>query len=243
MWWASDIALNIAFLLYIFVTGRGGDELAQDIADCLSKSYGKCSNALKKLCIVREQLCWFLYVDVVILECGGGNLYDCVSFAVKSALYDLKIPNAKPVYNEKERADVELNDDVYDVWRLDASEFPVLVTVGKIGVHAVVDMSAEEEKCRKSSIIVGVVGKTVIFFLLKNLYHEIKWTNRFYWQIDDSLITLMKQSGGGGSLDPDSISEMVDTGVKVGVKLNEKLLCKLNDNDKREKPSIRGFLT
>ena len=35
--------------------------------------------------------CWTLYVDILILECGG-NLFDAVSIAVKAALSNTRIP-------------------------------------------------------------------------------------------------------------------------------------------------------
>ena len=32
------------------------------------------------------QRCWVAHVDVLVLECAGGNLYDVVSLAVRAAL-------------------------------------------------------------------------------------------------------------------------------------------------------------
>lgn len=47
-------------------------------------------SALAPLFQVLERLqCWTLYVDILILECGG-NLYDAVSMAVKAALYSTR---------------------------------------------------------------------------------------------------------------------------------------------------------
>ena len=46
---------------------------------------------LQSLCVVERQQCWVLYVDVLILECGG-NLYDAISIAVKAALFNVKLP-------------------------------------------------------------------------------------------------------------------------------------------------------
>lgn len=206
--------------------GRGGEELGQDIALCLTTAFNS-KNALDltSLCIVKQKLCWILYVDVVVLECGGGNVYDCASLAVKSALFDLKISKAKPIFSENGKVDFELSDDsIYDIQRLNVADSPILVTVGKIGVDTVVDMSAEEEKCRKSSLVVGVVGRN----------------NKV---TDNCRISLVKQTGGGGSLDPDSIDEMVEMAVKCGVNLNDKLFTKLCLIEKRPKPEIYGFLS
>ena len=53
------------------------------------------------MCVVEKQQCWVLYVDVLILECGG-NLYDAISICVKAALFNVKLPGkwVAPVHME-----------------------------------------------------------------------------------------------------------------------------------------------
>ena len=83
--------------------------------------------------------CWILYVDVVVLECGG-NLMDSVSIAVKAALFDTKIPRVRVrVDEETEVKDVELSDDPHDCISLDIVNVPLVVTTSKIGYGHVVD--------------------------------------------------------------------------------------------------------
>lgn len=207
--------------------GRGGESFANEIAEALHSAYNNKDTEeviLKKLLLLENQLCWLLYVDVVVLECQGGNAFDCASLAVKCALYDLKIPKATVSYNENGRADVELtskNDDYDDdVWRLDVRAAPILLTSGKLGRAALLlDATREEEACLKSTLILGVLGQ----------------------EPKKAKITLMKQLSGG-TLDPESLTEMTERVLLIGCKLNETLLEKLKFEEKDEKPKINGFL-
>ena len=77
----------------MLIVGKGGDDIAQDISSALTLAYANANVVdLKKLSIVRGKFCWTLYIDVVLLECGG-SMYDATSFAVKAALFNLSIPN------------------------------------------------------------------------------------------------------------------------------------------------------
>lgn len=99
--------------------------------------------------------CWKLYVDILILECGG-NLFDAVSIAVKAALYNTKIPKVTAATMDGGNVELELSDDPHDYNRLDVDTFPLLVTVCKIGDHCLVDPSAEEEECSLAKLVIGV---------------------------------------------------------------------------------------
>ena len=46
---------------------------------------------LCQLSVLPGRHCWALYVDILILECGG-NLFDAVSIAVKAAMHSARIP-------------------------------------------------------------------------------------------------------------------------------------------------------
>uniref|UniRef100_A0A915J4L9 Ribosomal RNA-processing protein 42 n=1 Tax=Romanomermis culicivorax TaxID=13658 RepID=A0A915J4L9_ROMCU len=206
--------------------GRGGESFANEISEALYSAYNNKYTEeaiLKKLLLLENQLCWLLYVDVVVLECQGGNAFDCASLAVKCALYDLKIPKATVSYNENGRADVELtskNDDYDDIWRLDVRSAPILLTSGKLGrATLLLDATREEEACLKSTLILGVLGQ----------------------EPKEAKITLMKQLSGG-TLDPESLTEMTERVLLIGCKLNDGLLEKLRIEELGEKPKIRGFL-
>ena len=58
-----------------------------------------------------------LYVDILILECGG-NLFDAVSMAVKAALYTTLIPKVSVTAVDGGEPELELSDDPTDGKRL-----------------------------------------------------------------------------------------------------------------------------
>jgi len=199
--------------------GKGGNELAEDIASSLSTAYANdIALDCRRLCLVNGKICWLLYIDVVILECGG-NVYDASSLAIKAALFNLKMPNVRLIADDKGETDIELLDDPNDYWRLDVSSAPLLVTVAKIGMGNVVDMTQEEEVCSKAALIVGV--------------SETKEKQQF--------ITLVKKMRGG-SLDPDSLDEMIGLAVRVGTKLQENFIEKLSSESQYENKTV-GFMS
>ncbi|XP_045779105.1 exosome complex component RRP42 [Maniola jurtina] len=138
--------------------GRGGEQLANSISNMMQRAY-QSSQAfdLKQLCIFEGKQCWKLYVDILILECGG-NLCDAVSLAVKAALFNTRIPFVKAALMDGGNVDLQLSDDPYDSKLLDVGSAPLLVTLCKIGDNCVVDPTAEEETCSAVSLIVGVTG-------------------------------------------------------------------------------------
>ncbi|XP_047543784.1 exosome complex component RRP42 [Vanessa atalanta] len=138
--------------------GRGGEQLANMISNLMQRAYHS-SQAfdLKQLCILEGKQCWKLYVDILILECGG-NLCDAVSLAVKAALFNTRIPFVKAALMDGGSVDFQLSDDPYDCKLLEVGNAPLLVTLCKIGNKCVVDPSAEEESCSVISLIVGITG-------------------------------------------------------------------------------------
>ena len=69
--------------------GRGGQALADSLSSTLGRAYNTFDT--RCLCLLKGSQCWVLYVDILILECGG-NLSDAVSMAVKAALYTTLVP-------------------------------------------------------------------------------------------------------------------------------------------------------
>lgn len=65
------------------------------------------------------------------MECGG-NLYDAVSLAVKSALYATQIPTVKVAAMDGDQPELELSDDPYDTKSLNTLNAPCLVTLMKV---------------------------------------------------------------------------------------------------------------
>ncbi|NXP36735.1 EXOS7 protein, partial [Leiothrix lutea] len=163
--------------------GRGGEELGTDIANTLYRVFS-CENSvdLKSLCINPKEHCWVLYVDVLLLECGG-NIFDAISIAVKAALFNTRIPKVRVLEDEEGTKEIELSDDPYDCIRLSVDEVPCIVTLSKIGYRHVVDATLQEEACSLASLLISVTSK--------------------------GAITSMKKVGKG-SLDPESIFEMME---------------------------------
>lgn len=196
--------------------GRGGEEDAAKISCMLSKAYS--NNAcldLEQLCVISNTKCWILYIDILVLECGG-NLFDAISLAVKAALHNTRIPITNLISGEKGMEEVELTDDPHNCWRIDIQNMPCIVTVFKIGNHHLVDASLEEESCTHCSLMMGVTVSGSITAVDKN---------------------------GSGSLDPDSILDMVECGKRVGMKLNRVLHARIDENENLdENKSAEGFL-
>nr|XP_058144795.1 exosome complex component RRP42 isoform X3 [Dasypus novemcinctus] len=163
--------------------GRGGDDLGTEIANTLYRIFhNKSSVDLKSLCISPREHCWVLYVDVLLLECGG-NLFDAISIAVKAALFNTRIPRVRVLEDEEGSKDIELSDDPYDCIRLNVENVPCIVTLCKIGCRHVVDATLQEEACSLASLLVSVTNKGVV--------------------------TCMRKVGRG-SLDPESVFEMME---------------------------------
>ncbi|KAK2492699.1 hypothetical protein MC885_012125 [Smutsia gigantea] len=197
--------------------GRGGDDLGMEIANTLSRIFNnKSSVDLKALCISPREHCWILYVDVLLLECGG-NLFDAISIAVKAALFSTRIPRVRVLEDEEGSKDIELSDDPYDCVRLSVENVPCIVTLCKIGYRHVVDATLQEEACSLASLLVSVTSMGVV--------------------------TCMRKVGKG-SLDPESIFEMMETGKRVGKVLHASLQSVLHKEEslgpKRQKVGFLG---
>lgn len=185
--------------------GRGGEELALEISNCLRITYSSpFAFDLKSLCILPKHQCWKLYVDILILQCAG-NLYDAISLAVKCALFNTRIPRVSSALLDGGSVDLVLSDDPHDCDRLNINATPILVTVCKIGDQCVVDPSIEEEICSTGSVVIGVSGKK---------------------------ITSMKTINGG-SLHSDTLDTCVDLALSTSRTLNEKLLVALKQEEQQ----------
>lgn len=185
--------------------GRGGEELASEITNCLNSTYSSPhAFDFKSLCILPKHQCWKLYVDILILQCSG-NLYDAISLAVKCALYNLRIPRVTSALLDGGNVDLILSDDLSDCDRVNAEHLPILMTVCKIGDYCIVDPSVDEEICSTSSAVVGVSGNK---------------------------ITTIKTISGG-SFHPDTIDSCIDLTLSTAKVLNEKLMTALRQEERQ----------
>lgn len=204
--------------------GRGGEALATTIVTTLKAAFGfdQCLD-LKSLCLMPRETCWILYVDILLLECGG-NLFDAVSIAVKAALHNTRIPKVIIGSGEQGAVELEIPDDPFDCLRLNTANIPCLVTVSKVGHSYIVDASIEEETCCLASLVFGIR--------------------------EDGVITAMKKFGST-SLDPASVHEMMEMGRRVGQAIHKSLGSGLKEEEKRNEhlmfegrreQQVEGFL-
>lgn len=194
--------------------GRGGEDIAADISMILSQAYSgpRCLD-LKSLCIIPGKQVWILYIDVVILECGG-SLLDAASIAVKAALFNTKIPSLIINYETEGKAEIDVSDDPFDVKSLDTSNLPCLVTLCRVGHQFIVDATQEEEECCVAKLVMAVT--------------------------ESGTLTSVRKCGSG-SLHPESILDILETGKEIGLMLNEKLKQKLGlEGSTRQEE--KGFL-
>ncbi|CAH2050161.1 unnamed protein product, partial [Iphiclides podalirius] len=192
--------------------GRGGEQLASSISNIMQRAYNNLQAFnLKQLCIFEGKQCWKLYVDILILECGG-NLCDAVSLAVKAALFNTRLPLVKAALMDGGNVDLQLSDDPYDTKQLDIGCAPLLVTLCKIGDKCVVDPSAEEESCSVISLIVGVTGNP-------KFYCTNKTEKAFDVPCKCSTIGM----NGPGSVAPKTLKDAISQGITAAKCLDEAL--------------------
>ncbi|KAK2723255.1 exosome complex exonuclease RRP42-like [Artemia franciscana] len=195
--------------------GRGGNEFGNLIAQHLSRAYGHPSVLdLETLCVVPEKYSWKIFVDILILQCGG-NLFDAVSLAVKGALFNTEIPKISVTSVDGGEPELEVSDDPKNVWRLPSELFPCLVTLCMIGDNCIVDPTAEEEACSKVAFVFGVTENKRIVATRK-----------------------MK----GGSISPESLAKALEVAGNLGEVLNKALMDKLHREERKGGKRL-GFLS
>ncbi|KAJ8985901.1 hypothetical protein NQ317_010658 [Molorchus minor] len=175
--------------------GRGGEGVAIEISNTLSAAYSSPNVFdLKKLCILKGKKCWKVYVDILLLECGG-NLFDAVSLAVKAALWNTQVPLVKQIDIDGNNVEIKVSEELYDCRKLDVEKAPILVTVCKIGEHCIVDPNVAEEQCSVGSVVVAVS--------------------------EDKFSTILQT--GTGSLHMSTLVDCLQLGIKVAQRLDAAL--------------------
>ncbi|XP_040574548.1 exosome complex component RRP42 [Lepeophtheirus salmonis] len=197
--------------------GRGGEDLATEISSTLATAYSDLRVFdTSILQVLKTRYSWVLCVDVLILEVGGGNLFDVSSAAVKSALFATKVPTVRILEMDGGVPEIELSDDPDDGFRCDVSNAPVLVTLNRIGHFCIVDASPNEEACSSAAVVVAVtpIGK----------------------------ISSIRKIGSG-SFHPDTLEDALSTAKDVGINMNKALYDKLKEEEQLgSKRKEFGFL-
>lgn len=196
--------------------GRGGEDLATSLSSMLERVYSSPHTLnTAKLCVVPGKHVKVLYVDIEILECGG-NLFDAVSLGVKAALWATKMPRIYITGEDGGELEFSVSDNPCDVDRLDVSNAPILITHLRITENlTVVDPTPEEECCGPVQIVVGVTPK--------------------------GLITATQQFGSG-TFTPLTLSASIRSARDLGVKIHQKLMQKLQQEESIVDRPIKGFL-
>uniref|UniRef100_A0A914DGJ6 Ribosomal RNA-processing protein 42 n=1 Tax=Acrobeloides nanus TaxID=290746 RepID=A0A914DGJ6_9BILA len=196
--------------------GRGGESYALEIANTLYEAYNN-DNVLPDLSklILSKTHMWVLYADIVLLQYGG-NIMDAASLGVRTALADTKLVNVVVRPADEGKLMVDLPDE-RKLWSLDVSKVPLVVEASKIGDVSVVDATIIEENCATSSLFVGIMPPECDYNPSAPSVSD-----------DDCVLTLVRKSKGG-SLELESIEEMINTGVRAARELNKALIKRLNE--------------
>ncbi|KAK6113521.1 3' exoribonuclease family domain 1 protein [Brugia pahangi] len=208
--------------------GRGGEEFADELSAALDAAYDNnyVLPDLKKL-ILSPMHAWKLFVDIVLLQCDG-NVIDAAGLGVKAALKDTEISKVIVRPADEGKYTIDLPDD-NTVWKLDTSRVPLFVSVNRLGTAKIVDNSLTEEACTRTSVWIAVAPQFV-----SDINHN--QNNQCAVKRDGSIITFMRQCGGG-TLEIDSLEEMISIGLKTVHQLHEALNQRLmNENWLIEKP-------
>ncbi|KAG8572667.1 hypothetical protein GDO81_012122 [Engystomops pustulosus] len=126
------------------------------------------------------------------------------------------IPKVRVLEDDEGSKEIELSDDPYDCMRLNVEHVPCIVTLSRIGHRHVVDATLQEEACSLASLLISVTSK--------------------------GTLTCMRKIGKG-SLDPESIFEMIETGKRVAKFLHLSLQNVLSQEESLGKKRHKiGFL-
>lgn len=181
--------------------GRGGEELSMELSSdlqrCLlgGKSGAGAGINLSSLVVVEGKVCWDLYIDGLVVS-SDGNMLDALGAAIKAALSNTDIPkvNVAAEVTGDEQPEIDICDQEF--LKFDTTGIPAIVTLTKVGMHYIVDATAEEESQMNSAVSISVNRKGHICGLTKR---------------------------GGAGLDPSIILDMISVAKSVSEQLINRL--------------------
>lgn len=164
------------------------DENAIELARVVDRGLRK-SEAFnfRELCIIPGKKVWMIWVDIYVLDYNG-NLTDAAALAALASLMNAKLPVPKV-----EGEEVVLTDKTVP---LKLNDYPIAVTIGKLGESLIIDPVLEEEE---------VLDGRITFFITK----------------DGNICAIQKSLPGFFS--PDEVLVAVDLAREKAVELREKL--------------------
>jgi exosome complex component RRP42 len=203
------------------LSSRATEELNVELSQLLTRLLCSCPSVdLAQLCLVPGESVWAVHVDVTVFE-STGNLPDLMSMAVYAALNDTVFPSVRLVGVEGEDKTIEVDADPAAGKRLTGiPDWPLCVTMCKLGAHYVVDPSQEEELCVGAQLCVAV---------------------------DPTGRVCGVQKRGAGALAPKEMQQMVDEAAERAKELFRALQAALHVQQQRDEALGRkhervGFL-
>ena len=146
--------------------GRGGEKTAEEISNLLLKSWTNNSKLVSALQIIENKYYWRVYIDLLVLECGG-TLLDAASLACLTALRTTIFPRTEVEEGDEFQPVILLVDDKMSGVKITETDFnscldeaPIIITIHKIGHSHIVDPSLEEECCSSAAIRVALSNKS-----------------------------------------------------------------------------------
>jgi len=136
--------------------GRGAEALNIELTSALEQILVD-SNIinLRDLCIIPDQQCWVLYIDVLVLD-SSGNLLDAIVMAVRAALMVTSVPSVQVVEGPNREKQIEVSDDPYNSKPFRCDDVPLCVSFIKVADEFIVDPTLQEEDVMAARITVAV---------------------------------------------------------------------------------------
>jgi exosome complex component RRP42 len=148
-----------------------------------------------KLVIVPGEKVFVIFLDLYVLSYDG-NLYDAGEIAAVKALMNTKLPKLPPGFAESKSEWVPPVKEDLEWIPLEISDYPVSITVAKIGDALVVDPNANEERILDSRLSITIDAKNEICSM---------------------------QKGGSGSFTFEDISNAIDMAQELAPKIQRQL--------------------
>ncbi|WP_456436513.1 exosome complex protein Rrp42 [Methanopyrus sp.] len=120
---------------------------------------------LKELCIKEGEHCWVTFVDIHILD-HDGNLFDASMIGSVSALSITEVPKAKVMDDEVKV--IEENTEPLAI-----NDFPISVTIARVGEYLLVDPCLEEEIIMDTRLTVTVTESGEVCAVQKGEFGDL----------------------------------------------------------------------
>lgn len=174
--------------------GRGGEDIAQEIVFVLTNSLIPAIDR-KSLCISEGHKVWYIYIDVLILECSCvSQLLDLSALGIKAALINTRVP--KLIADEEDANDFVLSAESEEYCPVDTTDLPILLTLTRIHDQYVADVTEEEAAAGIARLTLALDSKGTLSYTKKS---------------------------GTGSLHPDPLKEVLSKAGKLAMRIHQDL--------------------